>query len=174
MTINERMRYIRKDRKLTQVDFAAKLKISGQAVSLIEKGINNPSDQTISLICREFNVNETWLRTGEGEPYHKPATIPFAEYAKERNMTAFEEQFVWAWLELPEDVREMLIRHFRERLGATVSPVTPTKAQTPPKTREQIAEEEAEAIKRRILEANLTKGKTTPVSGTPRSGSGIA
>lgn len=38
-----------------------------QSVSKLENGINNPSNQTILSICREFGINEIWLRTGEGE-----------------------------------------------------------------------------------------------------------
>ena len=40
--------------------------IGKSSVSKIELGENNPSDQTIMLICSIFNVNEVWLRTGEG------------------------------------------------------------------------------------------------------------
>ena len=69
MTIGERIKQIRKENHLTQVDFAAKLKIGGTSVSKLEKGENNPSDQTITLICREFGVSEEWLRAGEGEMY---------------------------------------------------------------------------------------------------------
>ena len=48
--------------------------VTGASVSLLESGRNNPSDQTISLMCREFNISETWLRTGEGE-----MEVPVAE-----------------------------------------------------------------------------------------------
>ena len=37
----------------------------------MESGKSNPSDQTVRSICREFNVSEVWLRTGQGEPYNK-------------------------------------------------------------------------------------------------------
>ena len=47
--------------------FAAPLRISKMAVSRIESGLNNPSEQTISMICREYGISEEWLRTGEGD-----------------------------------------------------------------------------------------------------------
>lgn len=53
---------------MTQDAFAEKLGLSKNFVWMLEKGERVPSDRTISDICREFNVNETWLRTGEGEP----------------------------------------------------------------------------------------------------------
>lgn len=69
-TIGERIRYIRKDRnKLTLDSFGQRIGISAASVSALELGKNNPSEQTIKLICREFGVNEIWLRTGVGEPY---------------------------------------------------------------------------------------------------------
>ena len=67
MTVGERIKQVRMTSGLSQAKFGQRIKIAGQSVSLLEIGKNNASDQTISLICKEFNVNETWLRTGEGE-----------------------------------------------------------------------------------------------------------
>ncbi|MCI9227089.1 MAG: helix-turn-helix transcriptional regulator [Dorea sp.] len=64
--MNERIKLIRKEAKLSQEDFGNRLSITKASISRLESGINNPSDQTISLICKEFNVNEDWLRTGAG------------------------------------------------------------------------------------------------------------
>ena len=47
--------------------FAAGVGLSLTAISLLESGTNNPSNQTILSICREFGINEEWLRTGEGD-----------------------------------------------------------------------------------------------------------
>lgn len=70
--MNERIAELRKKfLKLSMEEFGKRIGISKSAVNQIEKGINNPSEQTISLICREFNVTGTWLRTGEGEPFQK-------------------------------------------------------------------------------------------------------
>ena len=71
MTVNERIKEIRKLNNLTMDKFGERIKISKVSVSRIESGINNPSDQTLSLICREFNVNEEWLRYGTGEMFVK-------------------------------------------------------------------------------------------------------
>lgn len=69
-TIGERIREIRKANGLTMDAFAKRIGISGGAVSLIESGkTETPSNQTIVIICREFGVNEIWLRTGEGEMF---------------------------------------------------------------------------------------------------------
>lgn len=68
-TIGERIRYIRKElNKLTLEAFGQRIGISNAAVSALESGKNNPSEQTIRMICSEFRCNEVWLRTGVGEP----------------------------------------------------------------------------------------------------------
>lgn len=56
---------------LTQKEMADKIGLSENYVWMIEKGDRVPSDRTISDICREFCVNEIWLRTGEGEPFQE-------------------------------------------------------------------------------------------------------
>lgn len=67
MTIGERIKQVRKENKLTQTAFAERVRVSFGSVSKLERGETNPADRTIALICHEFNVSETWLRTGEGE-----------------------------------------------------------------------------------------------------------
>lgn len=68
--INERISWCVKDSGLTKTAFAERIKVSQQHVSRLAKD-GTPSDRTIADICREFNISETWLRTGEGEPKRK-------------------------------------------------------------------------------------------------------
>lgn len=67
--MNERLKELRKNLGLTQQEFAERLGIKRNAVTNYEVGRNAPADMVISLICREFGVNETWLRTGEGPQF---------------------------------------------------------------------------------------------------------
>ena len=67
--MNERIKLVRIKKSLNQTDFAKRLSISRSAVCKIESGENSPSEQTINLICKEFNVNSEWLRTGKGEMF---------------------------------------------------------------------------------------------------------
>jgi len=69
--MNERLKDLRKRLGLTQQEFAERLGIKRNAVTNYEVGRNAPADMVVSLICREFNVSEAWLRTGEGEPFIK-------------------------------------------------------------------------------------------------------
>ena len=67
--MNERIKQIRKESKLTQTAFGERIGVKGNTVTGWETGIRVPSDAVVNLICREFNINEAWLRTGEGEMY---------------------------------------------------------------------------------------------------------
>jgi transcriptional regulator with XRE-family HTH domain len=74
--IGERIKELRKALRLTQAAFAERIGIRQNSVAVIEIGKNTPSDQTIAFICREFRVNEAWLRNGAGEMFvPSPASI---------------------------------------------------------------------------------------------------
>lgn len=62
-----RLKEIRQNVGLSQTEFAEKLAISRSALAKIESGENNPSEQTIVLVCERFGINRQWLETGEGE-----------------------------------------------------------------------------------------------------------
>ena len=68
-TISARISLVIKESGLTKTAFAKKINISQPHISKIALGESVPSDRTIADICREFNVNEDWLRTGRGDPY---------------------------------------------------------------------------------------------------------
>jgi HTH-type transcriptional regulator / antitoxin PezA len=69
--LNERLKKLRKTLDLTQQEFANKIGIARGNIGAYEVGKNAPSDAVISLICKQFNVDENWLRTGEGEMFIK-------------------------------------------------------------------------------------------------------
>jgi transcriptional regulator with XRE-family HTH domain len=67
--MKKRLREIRKNLKLNQSDFAAKIGIGQGAYSKIETGETALTEQNIKLICLTFGVNETWLRNGEEDMF---------------------------------------------------------------------------------------------------------
>lgn len=67
--MNERIRKIRNALNLTQQEFADKIKVKRNTVATYEMGRSIPSDSAIALICKEFNVNEEWLRNGIGQMF---------------------------------------------------------------------------------------------------------
>ena len=67
--MHDRIKKLRKALDLTQQEFANRLGLKQNTVATYEMARTVPSDRTIFAICREFNVNEQWLRTGEGEMF---------------------------------------------------------------------------------------------------------
>lgn len=68
--MNERIKELRKSLGLTQFEFGEQVGVKANTIGNYEIGLRTPSDAVIRAICREFNVNENWLRTGEGEMFN--------------------------------------------------------------------------------------------------------
>ena len=71
MSINERIKDVRKSASLSQTDFAEHLGTTRGVITNLEGCKTTPNEPFIKLICREFNVDEHWLRTGEGDMFQK-------------------------------------------------------------------------------------------------------
>lgn len=87
--MSDRIKQIRVFLALSQADFGARIGITRSSVSKLESGENNPSEQTIKLICREFNINYDWLKYGTGTMKNPPDT---ADELVDRIMTG-EDSF---------------------------------------------------------------------------------
>lgn len=119
MTIGERVKELRKQVNLTQQAFADRLNLKRNTVGIYEVNVVEPSDRTISDICREFNVNETWLRTGEGEMFNQitrsEKITSFLTEITEDEGDDFKRRFVEMLAELePEDWK--LLERMAEKL----------------------------------------------------------
>ena len=67
--MNSRIRKLRKTLGLSQAEFGEKIGVKQTTVAGYETGGRTPLDAVVSLICREFNVSEQWLRNGEGDMF---------------------------------------------------------------------------------------------------------
>lgn len=118
--MNTRIAYIRKESNITQQEFADRLGLTKNYVSLIETGGRNPSDRTISDICREFNCNEVWLRTGEGDPFQEETRqeqiMRFAVQTV-NGSDEFKKAFVSMLAKMDADDWENLAKLFRKLSG---------------------------------------------------------
>lgn len=104
--MNKRIKNLRKVLNLTQQEFADRLNIKRNTVATYEAGKSNPSDAAVVLICREFHVSETWLRTGEGEM--------FQQRTRDDELAAFMDEL------LAEESSD-----FRRRLVTALSRLSP-------------------------------------------------
>ena len=67
--MNKRIESVRKEKGLSRASFGSKIGVSGDVINNLERGRVEIKDHMVLLICKEFNVNEKWLRTGEGEMF---------------------------------------------------------------------------------------------------------
>ena len=73
MEQGQRVKAVRKELGMTLDAFGKRVGVTKTAISNIENGARCLTDQMLLSICREFGVNETWLRTGAGEPFMPPS-----------------------------------------------------------------------------------------------------
>ena len=100
--MNERIIELRKSLNLSQTDFGKQIGISKSSVSDIEIGRISISERTIISICSKFNVNEEWLKYGNGNM--------FLEYDKKH------DEFFSVFQNLKEPLQDFLIRTARDLL----------------------------------------------------------
>ncbi len=112
-TIGERLKHLRKDLlQLTQKDFAERLHMSDTMSSKFEKNLREVKDRTIADICREFNVNEDWLRDGVGEVFVESDQQVVDEFLKTHNLNEQAMSIVNGFLSLTEKERDTFIETF--------------------------------------------------------------
>lgn len=116
--MNERIRKLRKHLDLTQREFAEKIGVKQNTVAQYEMGRNVPIDSVISLICREFNVNEEWLRNGTGEMFveldKEDLLMEWAGRVLGSDSASFKKRFVKMLMSLSESEWEFLERKAKE------------------------------------------------------------
>lgn len=116
--INGRIAKIVEESKLTKTAFAKKLNVSQQYISKITK-TGDPSDLFIGALCREFKVNENWLRTGDGDPYNKlPEALELGTYIGKilQSDDDFIKNIIINYMKLDEDSKK-IVRDFVKSLG---------------------------------------------------------
>lgn len=101
MTINERVKFVRKSLKLTQKEFGQKICIAQTYLSQIENGDREVTDKIAQLISLQFNVNENWLHTGQGEVF---------------SSSHLEDEFMEIFESLTPDSQDFLINTARQLL----------------------------------------------------------
>ncbi len=115
--MNERIKKLRKTLDLTQQEFGNRIGMKQNTIALIEKG-RNTSDQTIFSICREFDVNEEWLRNGTGEMF-KPATSDVLdELARVHGLTLGEQIMIEKFINMKHENRAVLMDYIIEVAAA--------------------------------------------------------
>jgi transcriptional regulator with XRE-family HTH domain len=115
--MHERIQKLRKALGLTQQEFSDKLNISRANIAGYETGRREPSDAAISLMCREFNVEEAWLREGTGNMFvdlsrNDELSVFFADLIDSDD--EFKQRFIMAIAKLDSSWWRMLEKAARE------------------------------------------------------------
>lgn len=114
MTINDRIKYLRKDvLKMNQTDFANAIGLKQRGASYLEQDGGTVTEQNIKIICSQFNVNETWLRTGFGEMFTEESDpISIEEFVKAHGGSELEIQILTSYFRLDPHIRQKVLEAF--------------------------------------------------------------
>lgn len=131
--MNDRIKEVRQYFKLTLEEFGRRIGMTKSGLSKVERGENGTTEQTITSICREFNVNEEWLRTGTGPMLDDSKPSILARLSEEKRLTPREQAIVSAFIDLPPQDRAAIMRYM-DSLVEKLSQVPPDPQKKDPDT----------------------------------------
>lgn len=124
--MKSRIHAVRAQADLTMAEFAKRIGMTTSSISLFESGKATPSDRTVLSICREFGVNEHWLRTGEGEMFEQTRETVLDRLAAEYSLDKEQVSVIENFLDLSPQERTAFLAYMRKVFG-------PAAAQQPPR-----------------------------------------
>lgn len=107
--MHERIRKLRRILDLTQEKFAERIGIKRNTVSTYESGRNEPVDSVVALICREFHVNEEWLRNGTGEMFAQDSEDEMQALTEKYSLSAADRILIEKFVSLKADTRNAIL-----------------------------------------------------------------
>jgi len=114
--LNERIKELRTILGLSAEKFGSRVGVTRSAISRIENGVVNVTEQMILSVCREFNVREEWLRNGSGEMFLDFTEDEFSKAAATLSNDSFVRSLIVEYWKLDEDSKQ-LFRDFIHRLS---------------------------------------------------------
>lgn len=123
--MNERIKELRLALGLSLEAFGSRIGLGKSSVSKIERGLNSTTDQTVLSICREYGVNEIWLRTGKGAMFSQDRKTVIDRVAEEYKLGTRERAIVTAYLELDPADRAAIVRYL-ESVMSKLAPPAPS------------------------------------------------
>lgn len=114
--MNERIRQLRKRFGLTQKEFAKRIGIKQNTVATYELGRSEPIDAVVSLICHVFNVNEDWLRTGNGAMFKGTEEAAVNRLCEELHATPLEMGIIRSYFRIDPEIRESFMRRLMDEI----------------------------------------------------------
>lgn len=137
--MKDRIREVREHFGLSMEKFGSRIGIGKASISLLESGKNNPSVQTITLICREFGVSEQWLRTGEGEMFEQTRASVLDRLSTEYDLSREQRSVIEAFLDLDPQERDVILKYVHNVFDRSAESAAQSTA-IPDKEAQRIAE----------------------------------
>lgn len=109
MTINERLKLLRKELGLTQIEFGEKIGLKKSAASQVEKDGYSINPRLLQLICSTFNISEKWLTEGKGDMYTSDEEAILEKLAGMYNLSESQLTFAKQWLQLPATAKDAVV-----------------------------------------------------------------
>lgn len=119
--MKSRIHAVRAQADLTMAEFAKRIGMTTSSISLFESGKATPSDRTVLSICREFGVNERWLRTGEGEMFEQTRETVLDKLCAEYDLGAEHRAIVEGFLDLSPQDRDVVLKYFHNVFSRSTS-----------------------------------------------------
>lgn len=111
--MREKLQALRKVLNLSQAAFANKIGLKQKAIAEIEIGRNNLTERNFNDICRVFNVNPDWLRSGIGEMFLPKVEKSILDlFVAKHNLAPEDKIFIEKFISLPEESRRIITRTF--------------------------------------------------------------
>lgn len=104
--MNQRIKMLRDYLGLTRAAFGNKLGLTGDAINNWERGRSDIKDYFVKLICAEYNINEDWLRNGNGEMFNQNSKSALQQLKEEYNLSDIEFAILDGYLKLSDKQRE--------------------------------------------------------------------
>ena len=108
--MHERIRKLRRELDLTQEKFAERIGIKRNTIATYESGRNEPIDSVVALICREFHVNEEWLRNGTGEMFAQDSEDELQALTEKYSLSFADRVLIEKYVSLKADTRNAILR----------------------------------------------------------------
>lgn len=106
--MKDRIKKIRKALGLSGEKFGENIGLKRSSISQLETGTNNPTDQVIKSICLAYNVNEDWLRTGNGEMFIETKDSFLDSISKQFNLGELDVKILESYIDLPPEKRQVI------------------------------------------------------------------
>lgn len=145
ISLDNRVKLIRKKLNISQTDFGKKLGITGAGISKIENGKRNLTEQMLRMICTEFNINEKWLRSGEGEIFRQLPSDAIGQLAENYQLDELDKKIISEYVRLDEKKRQVIKEYImRIAYGSSYSDLLTDSS--PKRYPEKVAEEKESLI----------------------------